>query len=52
MYVNRKSFRHTKIKQGKLSFNNLEDKHDFTITYNDLYVTLCHNLSHLHIKQI
>ena len=43
---------YTKIKQDQLSFNNSEDKHDFPITYNDLYITLRHSLSQLHIKQI
>ena len=43
---------HTKIKQNELSFNNPEDIHDIPITYNNLYMTLRHSLSHLHIKQI
>ena len=43
---------HTKIKQDQLPFNNPEDIHDFPITYNDLYMTLRHSLSHLRIKQI
>ena len=43
---------HTIIKQNQLSFNNPEDIHDFPITYNNLYITLRHSLSHLHIKQI
>ena len=30
----------TKFKQDQLSYNNPEDKHDFPITYNDLYITL------------
>ena len=43
---------HTEIKQDQLSFNNPKDIHDFPITYNDLYITSRHSLSHLHIKQI
>ena len=41
----------TKIKQNQLSFNNPEDIHDIPIIYNNLCITLRHNLSHLHIKQ-
>ena len=43
---------YTKIKQDQLSFNNSEDIYDSPITYNDLYITLRHSLSQLHIKQI
>ena len=59
---------HTKIKQNQFSLNNPEDKHDipitivnietsplsinYAITYNNLYMTLRHSLSHLHLKQI
>ena len=43
---------HAKIKQNQLSFNNPEDIHDIAIIYNNLYMTLRHCLSHLHIKLI
>ena len=41
---------HTKIKQNQLSFNNPEDIHDFPLTYNNLYMTFRHSLSHLYIS--
>ena len=43
---------HTKIKEKQLLFNNPEDIHDIPITYNNMYMTLRHSLSHGHLKQI
>ena len=41
-----------KSNKTNFQFNNPEDIHDFPITYNDLYMTLRHSSSYLHIKRI
>ena len=40
------------LQSFKWGFINHDVTHDFWVTLNDLYITLRHRLSHLHIKQI